>query len=170
MTARLRARRSEGGRLVLVSKVRKRLSFAATFAILAVALVMNLDPARDFAPTRAPLTVLYGLVLAATLHQALSDEILTADGAGRVVRRDRRLAGHIVRRSEYALPPSAEVRLRREGRGPYVLEMDTTDGVVPVDTSSWRTELEPIGRDLAAALGLVFRGAEGSPGVVDPAR
>ncbi len=157
MTARLGVRRGAGGSLVLGTRLRKRLGYAAGFVVLAIALALNLDVRRDFGPKRAPLTVLYGMLLAATLVAALHDRVLTVEPDGRGIRIEGRLAGRPMAHQRLQVAARAEVRLRRDGRV-HVLEVDTVDAAWVVDTSSWRSDLEPMGKELAAALGLPFHG------------
>jgi hypothetical protein len=158
VTARYALRAGPDGTLILVSKPRKRVAFAFGFLLLLGALAAGFDAATDLSAARAPLTVLYFVLLVSSLGGALSAKKTTVAPGVRHIPVRRTMAGLPFGREGIAVRPDAEVRITRSAgaRAPYSLELWHPDGATVLDSSSWRGELEPMGRRIAATLGIPF--------------
>lgn len=159
MMARYGLRRGAAG-VCLATKTRRRLGFLLGFLVLLGAAVAGFDPTADLQPSRLPLTLLYLALLLSSLGGALSSQIVLA--APGELRFERRCAGLRIGLRRCPVEDGAEVRLSRLSaeRTGYALEVGPPGNATPVDASSWKSELEPMGRELAAALGVPFRAAE----------
>jgi hypothetical protein len=162
VTARLAVRRRGPQRLVLVTKLRKRMGFGVGFALLLVAMLVSFDAGRDLTAERAPLTVLYVLLLLGSLGGCLATRVFVAEAGVAELVSEQRVAGLRIRLERLPVAGGAEVRVRRvsEGRGVFVLEVGPESGATVLDSSSWRSELEPTGRLVAEVLGIPFRAPE----------
>lgn len=158
MTARYALRGGPDGTLILVSKPRKRVAFAFGFLLLLGSLAAGFDAATDLSASRAPFTVLYFVLLVSTLGGALSVKKATVAPGVRHIPVRRTIAGLPFGREEITVRPGTEARITRSAgaRAPYSLELWHPDGTTVLDSSSWRSELDPMGRRIAATLGIPF--------------
>lgn len=156
MTARYALRTAPDGTLLLATRARKRAGFALGFLLLVGATAAGFDPTRDLSGSRAPLTILVWTVGLACLGAALATRRTTIDPCHRTIVTERRVAGLRLGGERVELGGSGGLRISRPGgeRGPYQLELEHAGGTLSLDSSSWLSELEPVGRRIAEALDL----------------
>jgi len=157
MTARFGMKRLAWG-VRLETRLLQRLGFLAGFLILTLGMVAGLDPDRDFSGPRAPLTLAYIAAMLACLAAAVAVRVLEVDGTTRELRTAWRVARLKVARRVRPVEEGALLRLRklREERALFRLELEVGSGCFVIDTSSWRSELEPLGREISSLLRLPF--------------
>ena len=158
MTARYSLRPGPAGGLVLVSKARRRATFALGLVLLVGGFVVGFDPSTELSADRAPLTVLYAILMLSCLGGSLCARRLAVEpGAGKIAVR-LTIAALPVALRQIEIREGTELRLTRVPgtRAPYSLELWHPDGATVLDSSSWRSELEPMGRRIAATLGIPF--------------
>jgi hypothetical protein len=166
MTARYALRHGTDGGCLLVSKPRKRAAFAVGFALLLVGLLVGFDPATDLAPPRAPFTVLYLLLMLACLGGSLSVTTASVAPGARQIQVRRKISGVPAGGESIEVAAGSELAVRRSSgeRGPYSLELRSGGEARVLDSSSWVSELEPMGRAVAGTLGIPFSAAVASGG------
>lgn len=143
---------------MLVTRPRKRAGFALGFLLLLGAAVVGFDASKDFSASRAPLTILSFALTAACLGGALSTRATAVTPGARRISTERRLAGIRIGGESFDLVAGSGLRITRPGgeRGPYSLELNHRGGVAVLDSSSWLSELEPVGRRIAETLSIPF--------------
>lgn len=158
MNANLRLPRRPRAEFRLVTKLTKRTEYAAALALLGVSMGVGWDPARDLSAERAPWTVLYIAVMAGCLVGTVAHRVVTVGRDPRVLSVERRVAGLVLRTERHLVAEDAVVWLQSGRRPRFVLSIRSGGAVVTLDGSSWKSELEPMARALAAALGVGYEG------------
>jgi hypothetical protein len=158
MTATLRVASSKEGGFCLRTRLWKRLRYALAAGLLVAALAVGLDLRGDFSPERAPGSVLYLALLAGATVASLADRVVAVEREPRALVVSHRILGRVYRTVRHEIPDGTPIRLRKEKRNLFVLEVTTQDTPIVLDASSWKTELDPMGRRAAEALGLPYEG------------